>query len=136
MPNAKCAVCGKDLKTEEKFGYKYLCRDGCVAEFLKNPLAAKPVKTEGVALPDPLKTLNVGQAVAPVSGPVEPAIPVKPDLCPVCGGTSRGRGYAHKDGCANVIIKEKHFCPDCGGPAKGRGFRHVLTPRCPRLSVE
>ena len=136
MPNAKCAVCGKDLKTEEKFGYKYLCRDGCIGIYLAGGIAVKPVKTEAPQVPEPLSTLNVGQAVAPVSAPVEPASPVKPDLCPVCGGTRRGQGWSHKDGCSMVIIKEKHFCPDCGGPAKGRGFRHVLTPRCPRLSIE
>lgn len=69
----------------------------------------------------------------------------KPKTCPECGGPStRGRGWAHKDGCKNssaAILAAKAAekreartnCPDCDGePGKRRGWKHKET--CPRIA--
>jgi hypothetical protein len=55
------------------------------------------------------------------------------DVCSVCGGPSRGRGYTHTPECTfNKKIKSVATCPECGGPRKGRGFGH--TDNCPLVT--
>lgn len=69
----------------------------------------------------------------------------KPKHCPECGGPStRGRGWAHEEGCKNSAAaklaeaaKEKREarenCPDCDGePGKRRGWKH--KPTCSRIA--
>jgi hypothetical protein len=53
----------------------------------------------------------------------------RPETCPDCGGSRKGRGYAHAAECSTLPAnKPVKTCEACGGPASGKGYAH--KPDC------
>lgn len=131
MANAKCLICSKDLKTEEQFGFKYLCGSKCIGIYLKGGIAEKPENQGGGLIPEPIPTLNVGQ----VAGP-SPTVKYPP--CRECGGPKRGRGWTHIKTCSlrhgPKDKSERKTCPLCGGKARGSGFQHRIDCKLVELA--
>ena len=50
------------------------------------------------------------------------------EVCSICGGLKRGRGFAHTAECTAVASRQHKnpaTCPSCGGARAGRGFKHT-----------
>lgn len=81
------------------------------------------------------KCLSQGYEAVGVPGSDIVATKSQRGVCEKCGGSSRGRGWIHNEGCPELAeVKPKRKCEECGGNAKGRGYRHL--DRCSKKSSQ